>query len=311
MKKGKYDIGIHNASNGDMCEVVGKINSDRREVGFIEDDTESFVFRRVLGLSSFVNSNNNKYKYEVGSIHPTKSGINIMVIEKLKRGYRIVKFMDSTNYKVRVGVKYIFKGNIKNPYHPSVCGVGYYGVGDYKGIDETGKSGTMYTCWRDMIFRCYRYSEKNINYVNVTVCEEWLNFQNFAKFYTDTKPIIDDIEFRLDKDLMQIGVENKIYSPATTVWIPKEINSFLTNNQPNHNTSGYTGVSENTNKKGYWRAQINDYDTGKYICIKSNCETKEEAYELYKEYRAKNAEKVKVYLRSLNYLSEDVIQLIK
>ena len=93
------------------------------------------------------------------------------------------------------------------------------------------------------------------------------------------------------------------------MFLPISINAFLTNNQPRHNTSGYTGVS--INKYGTWRAQINDFETGKYIVIKWNCETKEEAYELYKEYRAKNAEKVKDYLRSLNYLPEEIIQLIK
>jgi len=249
-------------------------------------------------------------KYGIGTIHKTNEGYAFEVISKISTKNRLIRFLEG-GYEKIVDTKSILTMQIKNPFHRSIEGIGYFGVGDYKGTDETGKSSAMYYSWRDMIRRCYVKSESNRNYVNVTVCDDWHNFQNFAKFYVDTKPSIKGIDFRLDKDLLQNGVENKVYSPSSVVWIPKEINSFLTNNQPRHNISGYIGVSENTGKKGYWRAQINDYDTGKYICIKYDCKSKEEAYELYKEYRAKNAEKVKVYLRSLNYLSEDIIQLIK
>ena len=108
---------------------------------------------------------------------------------------------------------------------------------------------------------------------------------------------------------MQQGEEYKIYSPNTALWIPSRINSFLTNNQPKHNTSGHIGVSWNK-QNNKWIVQICDFETGKYTYL-GLYKKIEDANKCYFEYRAKNAEKVKDYLRSLNYLPEDIIELVR
>ena len=38
------------------------------------------------------------------------------------------------------------KGNVKCPYEPSICGIGYIGEGEYK-VSENGKQTKCYNVW--------------------------------------------------------------------------------------------------------------------------------------------------------------------
>lgn len=80
-----------------------------------------------------------------------------------------------------------------------------------------------YSTWRDMLVRSYtsKYKEKHPTYIGVTCCEEWLYFTNFAKWFKDN--YIKG--WQLDKDLLI--KDNKIYSPATCLFVPAKINAFI------------------------------------------------------------------------------------
>ena len=246
-------------------------------------------------------------KYGVGAKHITNEGYEIEVVEKLENDKRRVIFEDG--YEVIVFIHHIKTGKIKNPYHPSVCGVGYFGVGEYKAKID-GKPTPEYGTWNNMIQRCYdkKYQENHPTYKGTIVCEEWLNFQNFSKWYEDNYPKIEGVNFDLDKDLLQEGVENKVYSPETCVFLPKSVNLFLSHKYSN-NTSGFVGVYwDIANKK--WRAQINLFGEGKRKNL-GLFTTPEEASLVYQKAREIEAEKVKSYLRGLDYLPEHIIQLVK
>ena len=75
-------------------------------------------------------------------------------------------------------------GKIKCPYEKRYFGVGYLGEGEYKAW-ENGKPTRVYETWKSMLQRCYdkKYQEKRPTYKDYEVCEKWLNFQNFAKWY--------------------------------------------------------------------------------------------------------------------------------
>ncbi len=128
-------------------------------------------------------------------------------------------------------------------------------------------------------------------------------------FYENYPKQLQNIKFNLDKDLLQLGVKNKIYSPRTCIFLPDKINAFFTNVQNKHNTSGCVGVSWKK-KNNNWVAQINDFNTGKYMHLGS-FKTKEDAHKKYEEYRKINADNVKKYLKSLNYLEEYIIEKVK
>ena len=246
-------------------------------------------------------------KYGVGKKFKTNEGYEIEIVEKLKGTKRKVRF--ENGYEVITYMHNIESGNIKNPYHSSVFRVGYFGVGNYR-AQIKGKNTSEYNTWKHMLERCCdnKYQEKKPTYKGTTICSEWHNFQNFAKWYEENFPKIEGIKFSLDKDLLQEDVENKIYSPTTCVFLPQSVNSFLTNKHSD-NTSSYTGVSwHRIGKK--WVSNIRLFGEGKIKNL-GLFTTPEDASEVYQQARAEQSEKVKSYLRELNYLPEEIINLIK
>lgn len=79
-----------------------------------------------------------------------------------------------------------------------------------------------------------------------TVCNEWLTYSNFARWWLDTH--IDG--WCIDKDWLVAG--NKEYHPAKCCWVPQKINTLM-NDGGGKNTDLPKGVSIHQNK--YYRAQ--------------------------------------------------------
>ena len=119
------------------------------------------------------------------------------------------------------------KGVIKNPYDKEVCGVACIGVGRYKSRGEDGKKTLAYRYWRDMLDRCYNpyHLNERPTYIDCYVCDEWLNFQNFAEWFYKNYYEIEGQKMQLDKDILVKG--NKIYSPETCVFVPQRINQLF------------------------------------------------------------------------------------
>lgn len=124
---------------------------------------------------------------------------------------------------------YSFKnGEIANPKHPTVCGVGY--LDDAITKDEFGKMLCSYHIWYSMLSRCY--NEKNRNYKKygakgVTVCDEWKSYANFKKWFNLNYYVMPNGEkVNLDKDIM--CENNNEYSPNACMFVPSTINSLFT-----------------------------------------------------------------------------------
>ena len=130
----------------------------------------------------------------------------------------IIEFV-ATGYKVSVMDSKIILGAVKDRLLPTVHGVGFIGDGSYKSRGE-GVTAKQYQSWTDMLKRCYSMSElkRRPTYNGCSVCEEWHNFQNFAKWFDDN--YIEGCQ--LDKDVKVEG--NKIYSPSTCKFIPISAN---------------------------------------------------------------------------------------
>ena len=135
-------------------------------------------------------------------------------------------------------------------------------------------------------------------YKDVTVCEEWHNFQNFAKWFEDNY-----VEgFELDKDILVKG--NKIYSPETCCFVPKEINSLFKNY---NNNLLPTGISyDKINKKYKVSIRINGKmkTKGRYVTVEEAFKVYKTAKETYiKEVADKWKEQIsdKVYQAMYNY----------
>lgn len=190
-----------------------------------------------------------------------------------------------------------------------------YGVGinDLYGktsfVDNSGKRRQLrsYNIWVKMLERCYSkvYQKKYPTYIGCSVDTEWLVFSRFKEWYDDNFLNKEGVcRFELDKDLLGYG--SKIYSKNTCIFIPSSVNSFMTNIKLT-NTTGFTGVTKRNNT---YRARIKDFVTNKRISI-GDYSTAKEAGMAYALERAKQAESVKSYMRSLNMYDESVIKLIK
>lgn len=147
--------------------------------------------------------------------------IGEVIKNKYGRKMRIVEFNSSTDIIVEFDDGYVcngrydnFKGkNIVHPMDKSILGIGYIGFGEYKRrIDK--KDTFIYTEWHGMLSRCYNKNQqlrnKTKSYKYATVCEEWHNFQNFAKWYNENYYRVDEEKMVLDKDILHKG--NKTYS---------------------------------------------------------------------------------------------------
>lgn len=169
------------------------------------------------------------------------------------------------------------KGKIKNPYFPSLFGVGFIGKGRFKTRDENGKPTKCYATWRNMLQRCYdpKFHEKYPTYKGCRVCKEWWNFQVFAEWYYSHFYELENKMMSLDKDIIKKG--NKVYSPNTCVFVPHSINTlFVKSNKVRGEY--YIGVYKNGNK---FEAQLSK-GNGKQIPL-GLYDTPEEAFLTYKQ----------------------------
>lgn len=106
----------------------------------------------------------------------------------------------------------------------SVCGIGYVGNGEYV-TKKNGVHTTAYNKWHGILERCYslKARAKHPTYSDCSMCDEWLNFQVFAKWFYDNYPN-DGVKYNIDKDIKVKG--NRIYSPDTCLFVTPEDNGL-------------------------------------------------------------------------------------
>ena len=148
--------------------------------------------------------------------------------------YTVTEYVNAYNCTIMFDDKYkttlynlqynhVRSGQIRNPNHTSIQGVCKIGQGKY----TCKNSKKAYTTWMNMIRRCINEQHKSnyINYKDVTLCDEWHNFQNFAEWHEENYNPETMQGWALDKDILVKN--NKIYSPETCCFVPPEINSLL------------------------------------------------------------------------------------
>ena len=165
------------------------------------------------------------YASRLRKVYVNNQNCKLSIIEYITSQNCTIQFEDGSIYK---GISYhnIKKGKVYNYYFPSIYGKGYIGIGKYQEY-ENSKLCIASEKWRSMLTRCYseKYQERQPTYIGCTVDERWHNFQVFAKwFYENYNPEIMD-GWHLDKDILVKG--NKIYSPETCCFVPREINNLF------------------------------------------------------------------------------------
>lgn len=190
-----------------------------------------------------------------GERNVTNEGCEIKIVEYKNARNCTIQFLDTGNFK-KTTYSSFKKGSLSNPLFKNISFVGFLGEGEYSSKNNR----KCYNTWRGIIYRCYseRSKLKHPTYKDVTVCKAWHNFQNFAKwFYENQKEYMDE-SWDLDKDILVKG--NKIYSPDTCCFVPKEINVLFTKRQ-NDRGNYPIGVSYNKPYRKYCVKFVGYFDT--------------------------------------------------
>ena len=170
----------------------------------------------------------------IGITYRTNQGYHIKVISAKSFAQVTYQFQDQFGYIGTTTIQNIRKGEVRNPYHMNEFG-GYLGEGPYTGNKP------LYRIWYNILIRAtgnrYRYQcfDKTQQYQNCKFCSEWKNYNSFAHWYsTSLSKLNSAFDYEVDKDLLYPAYKHltegyKLYSPATCVLIPHDLNILLIN----------------------------------------------------------------------------------
>ena len=232
---------------------------------------------------------------------------------KLSGDFKIVKYNNvrnveiqfiNTGFETSVQLTNIRNGEIKDPYLPSVFGVGMLGTKYPSKVN--GRNTKGYDLWYSMLRRCYsdNSKKKRPTYEGCEVSDKFKSYEYFYEWcHSQIGFGVDG--WHLDKDLLVKG--NKVYSEDSCVFLPSEINSLLTKRTASRGeyligVSWYSKsktfiaqVNKNKGKPehlGYFKTEIeafNAYKTAKESFIKEQAnkwkgEIDDRAYEALMNY---------------------------
>ena len=78
-----------------------------------------------------------------------------------------------------------------------------------------------YRAWKHILRRCYckKFLAENPTYEGVKVCDEWILFSGFLRWF-DRNYIPG---YQIDKDLL---TDERVYGPSTCLYVPRWLNNF-------------------------------------------------------------------------------------
>ena len=205
-----------------------------------------------------------------------------MIITGYRKNMDIDIYFPEYDWTCKHAVYKNFKnGKIKCPYEPRYYSKGYLGEGKYK-VSENGKITDEFIIWHNMLKRCYdpKFHEKESTYKDCEVENSWLNFQNMAEWIDENYYEVPGEKMCLDKDILYKG--NKVYSKDKCIFVPERINKLFTKSD---RSRGKNPIGTNPTPSGNHEVHCsNGY--GKQIRL-GTYSTKEEAFQVYKEYKEK------------------------
>ena len=172
--------------------------------------------------------NDVSYKDCVGKVCKSKSSGDFKIVEYNDAHNVEIQFLN-TGYETITRLDCIKNGEVKDPYTPSVRGVGVLGTKYPSKVN--GVKTKEYTLWCNMLRRCYSdgFKKQQPTYEGCEVSDKFKSYEYFYEWCHKQIGFNNEGNgnpFQLDKDLLVKG--NKVYSEYTCVFIPREINQLLT-----------------------------------------------------------------------------------
>lgn len=220
-----------------------------------------------------------------------KNGCPMRIVEYIDNRNIVVEFQDK--YKARVSTSYgnFKRGIVRNPYYPTVCGVGISG-NKYQ-IVENKRPTREYNAWLRMLNRCFDKSvkAKQPTYKDVSICEEWLLFENFYEWLHNQPNFNkwhDEQRWAVDKDIFT--KRNKVYSPETCCLVPQNVNCLFLKREAER---GAYPIGVRYTNNGFLAVCRNPFlDKAVELGYYSTPERAFQAYKVYKEDIIKQVAKV-------------------
>lgn len=214
--------------------------------------------------------------YEVGfNTHEEE----MKLVEYIDARRVIVEFQDEYKAKVSTSYQFFKKGEVKNPFNKNVYGVAC--LGNFNIAKINGKETKQYKTWNHMLERCYseKTQSKHPAYIGCSVCDEWLIYENFERWFDKNYYNCENETMELDKDLLNKG--NRIYNPNDCIFVPKRINSLLLNCRKVRGDYPIGVTASKRGKKYLYSARVN-YGNGVRLFL-GRFDTPEKAFIVYKK----------------------------
>lgn len=174
-------------------------------------------------------------------------------------------------------------------------------VYESEGTDELTEK--FETVWRGIVNRTLSktFKRDHPTYRNVTICDEWLLFSNFANWaFAEYKEGLT-----IDKDIL--AVSNKIYSPETCCFVPHYINVAAVSRPKAGKLS--LGVYKYTKRgKLVYKQNCTDFKSGG-IYRKEYYNTQQEAHRAWQEGKIKYLNDMLNYYAKQKYYRQDVAEV--
>ena len=159
----------------------------------------------------------------VGKVYKSTSSGNFKILKYNDSKNVEIQFVN-TGYETSATLGNIRNGNVKDPYVPSVHGVGI--IGAKYPATVSGVQTKEYEIWQNMLQRCYSddFKKKRPTYEGCEVSDKFKSYEYFYE-WCHKQIGFGNQGWQLDKDLLVKG--NKVYSETTCIFIPAEVNTLL------------------------------------------------------------------------------------
>lgn len=223
---------------GDFFTIIEYINSNNVIIKFDKWNELRSVRLDSIKKGSISSVRINQKLFYEGKEYTNTDGLKFVITDYTSALKVVIQFKE-TGYIAEKTLSQILTGKVKDNLAKTVYGIGCIGDGTYNVKDHK----EIYRYWAKMIE--HTYINRLDNFPS-SICEEWLNFQNFAKWFEENQ--------YPHKEKLLFGImlaKGKCASSETVCMIPKEFRGIFKSTSKLKNSGLPRGVFYNKRTDKY------------------------------------------------------------